>query len=182
MCEKGKCERKEISNCHPPTIFGPRVAPRPPFSYTQKINMSTGSYLHDRTILFLAFERIRAIICILLEASGSTSMHVIARSASPLGPAAHHYFAFAVRKRDRQRGERRSEIRRENKWNATNKWNSHDWKNSERVVNSRKKKNEIKLRQSDDLTMQVTVDHVANKIPFVCCNCSLIKDAPHSSW
>lgn len=47
----------------------------------------------------------------------------------------------------------------------------HDWKNSERVVNS--EKNEIKLRQSDDLTMQVTVDHVANKIPFVCCNCSL---------
>jgi len=92
-----------------------------PLPCIPKINMSAGSYLRSSTILFSAFERIRAIICILLEALGSTSVRAIVRSASPLGLSAHHdRFALAAgrekeRKREREdRGSRREE-------SATNK-------------------------------------------------------------
>lgn len=103
MREKGKREVREkgfLIVTPAPTILGRCAAPRPLLSRTPKINMSAGSYLRGRTILFLTFERTRAIICILLEALGSTSVRVIARSASPLGPSVHHdRFALAAEKR-----------------------------------------------------------------------------------
>lgn len=129
MGERMQSQRKGISNCHT-SAHDRRTVPRAP-----KINMSAGSYLRGRTILFLAFERIRAIICILLEASGSTSMRVIARSASPLGPSApHDHFAFAAQKgREGEREDGKSRRRERD-----GRVKRHDWKNSERVVNSEK--------------------------------------------